>query len=152
MALVLLELELEVVRPIPEDNHRARHVIVLYVNHMQADDFAIVEFVIVVRSTVVHGVHNLVEPVRLAEDQRIFYRDRLLLIQWIRHVQRLPGRRHVLILWVLNRQQDLLRHDVAQIDLAVSALLAMTSRLVKRGRPGGCRIWRAALRYVDELK
>lgn len=41
LTLRLLELEFEIVTPISKKDHRTRHIVVLNVNKMEADDFKV---------------------------------------------------------------------------------------------------------------
>lgn len=72
LALVLLELELEVVAPVSEQDHGARDVVVLNIYGMQTDDLQILKlFLIVVLRRFHHvlAVDDLVEAVALVEHQ-----------------------------------------------------------------------------------
>lgn len=73
ITLVFLELELKIIGHISEDYHRARYIIILYIDNMQANGFAIAKSVIItVLRIIIEMIHNLVKAVRMTKNEGIF--------------------------------------------------------------------------------
>ena len=71
MALIFLELELEIICPISKNDHGTWYVIILNIDYVQSNNFTIVELIVLLLA-IVNSLNNLVETILFAKYQGIF--------------------------------------------------------------------------------